>query len=78
MEKRRVIHGEVGTVVEELLFEGSEDDAIATITVQEAFAMYLQAKPIDKYAVVRSARRRGNRVISQEHQQTPPRLGAPV
>lgn len=61
------IDGDVGLKVEDILYEGSEDDAIGTVTVQEAFAMYLQAKPNDKYGRVldRFLADAGNRVINQ-------------
>jgi hypothetical protein len=67
MDKRRVIHGEVGLAVDTLLHEGNEQDTIESLTVQEAFAMYLQAKPNAKYERVldRFLADVGNRVISQ-------------
>ena len=67
LERKRLIDGDVAVKVEDLLYEGNEDDAIVTVTVQEAFAMYLQAKPNAKYERVldRFLADAGNRVINQ-------------
>ena len=61
------IDGDVGLTTEQLLMHGNEEDEIQTVTVQEAFAMYLQAKPNDKYARVldRFLADVGDRLINQ-------------
>ena len=65
--RENLIHGEVAVKVDELLIEGSEDDAIVDVTVSEAFTMYIQAKPNPKYERVldRFLADVGNRIVNQ-------------
>lgn len=67
LENKSLMHGEVELKVGDLLVEGTEEDAIQSVTVSEAFAMYIQAKPNPKYERVldRFLADVGNRVIGQ-------------
>ena len=67
LESQNLIHGEVNMAVMDLLEEGTEDDAILDVTVSEAFAMYIQAKPNPKYERVldRFLADVGNRIVNQ-------------
>ncbi|MBL6898098.1 MAG: hypothetical protein ISR32_06165 [Luminiphilus sp.] len=61
------IDGDVQATTEQLLMGGNEEDEIQTVTVQESFAMYLQAKPNPKYERVldRFLADVGDRLINQ-------------
>ena len=61
------IEGDLQLITEKMLMEGNEEDEIQTVTVQEAFAMYLQAKPNAKYERVldRFLMDVGDRLINQ-------------
>jgi hypothetical protein len=67
MNGGHMIDGDVGLKVEELLVEGTEEDLIVDVTVSEAFAMYIQAKPNPKYERVldRFLADVGNRIVNQ-------------
>ena len=66
--KGQVIHSEVAMRVDDLYHSGSEEDTVQSVTVQEAFAMYIKGKGAsERYQRVldRFLADVGNRVINQ-------------